>query len=299
MLPENTRSRLDHAGVIVRDLATTARTWESLGFSLSPVSRQSGRMPGRDETSPWATANRCAILRQGYLELIGVIDATAYNPWESFLRRREGMHILALRVDKADDTWAALAADSSLAADFNAPVQRERALDVDGQQQTMRFRNIFSKDERCPEARLILIEHQTPEYLWQPRYLDHPNGAQALTGVFLCCELSGRDRPGHPLNRLQALTGATIEDQQVDSVRLRSADGCQFHALSPGGFALRFGVAPLACPAYGGATVRFADRSRAASLMEANGHRVVRDGDEWFVNPAGAPGFLLTLEQAA
>lgn len=298
MLPEGARARLDHAGVIVRDLAAASRVWESLGFQLSPLSRQGGALPGRTDTGPWATANRCAIFRQGYLELIGIVDPTAHNPWDRFLRRLEGMHILALRVNSADACASALALDESLAQDFNPPVQRERALDVDSTQRTMRFRNIFSRDERCPEARLILIEHQTPGYLWQPRYLDHPNGAEALAGVQLCCDLKGYQLPGHPVHRLQALTGATVESERVDALQLRSPDGAVFEALSPGGFALRFGVAPLGCPAYVGATVRFADRDRAAALMETNGHRVSREGSDWFVQPAGAPGFLLCLEQA-
>lgn len=55
---------LDHAGVIVRDLAAGAARWEGLGFALSPVSRQRGRMPDRDEDGLWATANRCAIFKR-------------------------------------------------------------------------------------------------------------------------------------------------------------------------------------------------------------------------------------------
>src|SRR3954466_7158422 len=92
---------LDHLGAIVQDLAAGASRWEKLGFSLSPVSRQGGRMPGRDIDSLWATANRCAIFNKGYLELIGVVDETAFNPWTRFLSRFEGLHLLALRVQVA------------------------------------------------------------------------------------------------------------------------------------------------------------------------------------------------------
>ena len=168
---------LDHLGTIVSDLAAGAARWERLGFQLSPLSRQRGRMPGRDEDGPWATANRCAIFRHGYLELIGIVDAAAFNPWTKFLARFEGLHLLALRVPDADAAYAEL---SGRTATLNAPVQRERKLDVDGVEATMRFRNIFSRDESYPEGRYIVLEHQTPEYLWQPRYQAHPNGALAL-----------------------------------------------------------------------------------------------------------------------
>jgi len=83
---------LDHLGAIVRNLAEGAARWEKLGFALSPTSRQGGKMPDRNEEGPWATANRCAILQKGYLELIGVVDETAYNPWTKFLARFEGLH---------------------------------------------------------------------------------------------------------------------------------------------------------------------------------------------------------------
>ncbi|MBK6982083.1 MAG: VOC family protein [Betaproteobacteria bacterium] len=114
-------ARLDHAGVIVRDLEITAQAWESMGFQLTPPSRQRGRMPDRDEPGPWATANRCAVFREGYLELIGVVDASCFNPWGPFLDRFEGMHILALRVDSADDAWKGLGRIPALADRFAPP----------------------------------------------------------------------------------------------------------------------------------------------------------------------------------
>lgn len=180
---------LDHAGAIMRDLSAGSKRWERLGFALSPVSRQRGKMPGRDEDGAWATANRCAIFKQGYLELIGVVDDTCFNPWTRFLDRFEGLHLLALRVADADAAYAKLnkRADPSTVT-LNPPVQRQRKLDVDGVERTMGFRNIFSKDEHYPEGRYIVLEHQTPEYLWQPRYLSHPNGALALESVFVCAD---------------------------------------------------------------------------------------------------------------
>src|SRR3954466_12478774 len=144
------QASLDHLGAIVRDLATGAARWEKMGFTLSPTSRQSGRMPGRDEEGPWATANRCAIFRTGYLELIGVVDATCFNPWTRFITRFEGLHLLALRVPNADGAFATLSARTGT---LNPPVQRARNLDVGGIEKTMRFRNIFSRDEAYPEGR--------------------------------------------------------------------------------------------------------------------------------------------------
>lgn len=294
---ETVEGRLDHVGVIVRDLDANARAWEQMGFLLSPVSRQRGRMPDRDETGPWATANRCAIFQDGYLELIGVVDDACFNPWAPFLRRFEGMHILALRVDSADEAWSALERIASHSGQFSPPVQRERSLDVDGEPRTMRFRNIFSRDAHCPEGRIIVIEHQTPQYLWQPRYLDHPNGAAALEAVFLCCDLAGHDLPSHPCARIAALTGARPVRASRDSLLLRAGTGHEYCALSPDAFERRFAMPAPAVPAYVGATVRFADRARAAALMQDSGLAVHRTGEDWYVRTPANPGFVLALAE--
>jgi hypothetical protein len=278
---------LDHVGAIVHDLAAGASRWERLGFTLSPVSRQSGRMPDRSDDGPWATANRCAIFRHGYLELIGIVDAAAYNPWERFLARFEGLHILALRVPNADAAYADLAARTST---LNAPVQRARKLDVDGVEQTMRFRNIFSHDEAYPEGRYIVLEHQTPGYLWQPRYLDHPNGALALEAALICAEDVAAQRA-----RLEKIIGPPVSAGADGVLRFSPAAGGAIELHSSEGFEALFGWRPSALPCFAGVEVSFANREAAAGLMMDNGIPLERRGDEWFVGPAHTNGFILRL----
>jgi len=285
---------LDHAGAIVPDLVAGAARWERLGFRLSPLSRQRGRLPGRDEESPWATANRCAIFQQGYLELIGVVDDHAFNPWARFLERFEGLHLLALRVPSADAAWPALSSHPALATLLDAPVQRARKLDVDGREQTMGFRNIFSRDAHCPEGRYILIEHQTPAYLWQTRYLSHPNGALALDGVVLCAE-----RDPSLEARLGGLTASAPKQGTGGSIDFLPPGGGRITLCTPDVFKARWGSLPAALPAFAAVEVRFADRVRAARLMEDNGVPVERVGEDWFVKPADTGGFVLSLTQQA
>ena len=280
---------LDHLGAIVRDLGDGAKRWEKLGFTLSPSSRQSGKMPGRDEEGPWATANRCAIFQQGYLELIGVVDPACFNPWTKFIGRFEGLHLLALRVANADAAYADLAARTDT---MNAPVQRERKLDVNGVECTMRFRNIFSRDEAYPEGRYIVLEHQTPEYLWQPRFQTHPNGALALETAMVCAE----DLPGQRA-RLETVVGLPPTNGAEGVLRFTPPGGGSVELHSAQVFESRFGWRPRALPCFAGAEVRFASRAHAAKLMEDNGIPVQRRGEEWFVAPGNTNGFILRLSQ--
>ncbi len=177
----NDSPSLDHLGWIADDLNSSAIAWEKLGFRLSRVSPQMGFTGPNGDLELWGTANRCALFRAGYLELIGVVDEERFNPWKTYLERGARPHIAAFRVAKANSAYPLL---SSRIQGFDPPVQRSRmapiGLHKNAGEIEMRFRNIFSQDDFWPEGRIIIIEHQTPEALWQRELLDHPNGATAL-----------------------------------------------------------------------------------------------------------------------
>lgn len=259
---------LDHVGCVVRDLGAGAARWERMGFTLSPESRQRGAVPGQPGMHPWASANRCAIFETGYLELIGLVDPAAHNPWEKFLGRFEGLHLLALRCANADAAYAAL---KDRAPFLDPPVARERRLLVDGTERTMRFRNIFSRDADCPEGRYIVIEHQTPEYLWQPALQRHENGARALLEAIVVADDAA----------IAARAGALQDVPRV---------------LAPGAFAARYGWQPPS-PAFAAVTVSFHDLDAAARMMETRGIPLRRAGGDLWVPPEASNGFLLRMTQ--
>ncbi len=108
---------LEHVGVVTRDLATLAEQYERLGFALTPLARQTDGRIG----------NRCAMLRQGYIELLAVVDPNARSATlEAFLARYAGIHILAFAVEDAQAECARLRR-----AGFDNPVvsQFDRAID--------------------------------------------------------------------------------------------------------------------------------------------------------------------------
>ncbi|MBC7779495.1 MAG: VOC family protein [Proteobacteria bacterium] len=265
---------LDHCGCIAADLNRAAFAWERLGFTLSPLSPQRGAVPGLPGMQPWATSNRCALFERGYLELIGVTRREAHDPWASFLTRGAGLHILALRCDDADTAYAALEADAPF---LQSPVQREREVDVDGHARMLRFRNIFSRDVDCPEARYILIEHQTPELLWQRRYLTHENSALSLHDVTLvtedCTELAGR------IGALGAAPGITIVDAAA--------------------FTRQYGYRPQRLPGLHALGVGVRDLRLALGLLAARGIPVTRSEKAVWIAPQYTGGFVLRMLQVA
>lgn len=277
---------LDHVGCIVNAFDTGAEQWERLGFRLAPVSRQRGAVPGREEFHPWATANRCVIMRDTYLELIGVVDAAAFNPWARFIAKNEGLHIMALRCSDAETAHAVLSTRTDA---LQPPVPRERVLDVDGEPRAMRFRNIFSRDELWPEARYLVIEHQTPEFLWQPRYQQHENGACDLVAVAFVADV-----PSALIPRLDAL-GADIVEQDAERICAKLPGRGAVHVMRNKVFSAAYGFEPHS--GMHAITVSFRDLGHALALFKSRGVAVEHSRYGPWIGPRDANGFVMHLAE--
>src|SRR5260221_11615893 len=122
------------------------------------------------------------MLEHGYLELIGVVDPALYdNQLGAFLARYHGIHIMALGVADAAAEVERLRA-SGLAVPGVRPMQRPVAT-PDGVSE-VRFKRVPLAE--APEGRIQLIEHLTPELMWQDHLPAHPHRVVALTETVLC-----------------------------------------------------------------------------------------------------------------
>lgn len=175
---------IDHIAVAAYDLAGLAGMYERLGFLLTPLSRHAGRPRPDDEGGQPAiggTGNRCAMLRQGYLEFLGILDMAAdTRGLPELIDRHCGLHILALASADPDGDQRRLG-ETGIHATL---AHLNRQVMLDGRAQTARFTQIRA-DAAMPEARIFGIRHETPDLVWLPGYLDHPNGAVALEDVLI------------------------------------------------------------------------------------------------------------------
>jgi catechol 2,3-dioxygenase-like lactoylglutathione lyase family enzyme len=173
---------LDHIGIAVPDLAAAAATYRRLGFQLTPLQQQAGPLEPGGPVVRWGSANHCAMLERGYLELIGIVDPALYdNQLGAFLARYHGIHILALGTADAEAQVERLRA-SGLIVSGVRPMQRPVATPAGMDE--VRFKRVPLAD--APEGRIQLIEHLTPDLMWQEHLLDHPNRVVALTETVLC-----------------------------------------------------------------------------------------------------------------
>jgi hypothetical protein len=190
---------LDHVGVAARDLAPLLAQYERLGFDLSPLAQQSGRRTPDGPVELFGSGNRCAFFRHGYVELIGILDATRHaNAVDQFVARYHGLHIAAFAMADPEANLARLRA-GGLAIPGVAYL--ERPVEVGGP--TARFARLPYPD--APEGRVQLIRHLTPELVWQDRWMHHANQVVALESLVLASA-----NPAETAARFSRLTGLAV-----------------------------------------------------------------------------------------
>ena len=62
-------------------------------------------------------------------------------------------------------------------------VSMQRPVDTGGEPGTARFTLARVEAGEMPEGRIQMLVHHTEDMVWQPRWLDHPNGAIGLMGL--------------------------------------------------------------------------------------------------------------------
>ena len=201
------------------------------------------------------------------------------------LDRFEGPHITALRCQDADAAYAAL---SKRIDNFDPPLQRLRNAPFGDGERPFKFRNIFSRDEHYPEGRFIVIEHQTPEVIWQKELMDQPNGAIRL------CELLFAAHPGdRTLDRLKKISGEMVEPGDIDLIKL--SGGGVLSVASVAKYSERYpGAGKPLRPAVAAVVVGVKNLEATADLISTNGVSVMEtERPSVWVGPTEANGAVI------
>lgn len=278
--------RLDHIAVMTPDLSAAGEVFTRLGFCLTPLSQHSGARTAGGAVEPWGTGNRCVMLRRGYIELMGCVDPGLYdNRLSEYLARYEGIHILAFACGDAH------AADETLRQEgfgVTGVHGLARELDVPAGRATAKFNLVRLPPEEMPEGRVLVIEHLTPEHLWQERYLDHPNGAVALTELVVCV-----DEVEEAAARYCRMLGVTGTGNEIR--REFSLDDSRFVLLSKAALNSEFGIEAPVLPFAASFTVAVADLDHARAVIEGNGIPCEATDQGFVVLPGHACGALIAF----
>lgn len=137
---------LDHVSHFVDDLDEVARVFGALGLRVTPESAQ--RVNGR----PIGTANRCVMLERGYLEFLSG-------------RPERGLRLACFGTPDAEGEHRRLAAHGFKPQPLVALSRKVKA-------GLARFKVVRPDPKSMPEGRIQYVQHLTPQYLWQAKYLN-------------------------------------------------------------------------------------------------------------------------------
>jgi hypothetical protein len=204
---------LDHVGHFVPEMEAAAAALERCGFHLTPFTAQTNRLDGKPV--PAGTGNRCAMLRQGYVE---ILTATADTELARQLRERiadhVGLHLAAFSSADAGAEHRRLAAAGFATlplVDMRRPVATETG------NEDARFTIARIAHGSMPEGRVQFLTHHTEPLVWRDGFLDHPNGAQALTGLWIAAA-----DPAEAAERYVRFTGRPAQSRRSRSNAARS-----------------------------------------------------------------------------
>jgi hypothetical protein len=248
---------LDHTAFFVPAMEAAAAALERCGFRLTPFTIQTNREG--DATVPSGTGNRCAMLRNGYLE---VLTATSDTPLSAQLRERiadhPGLHLAAFAsADAAAEHRRLVAAGfpTMPLVDMRRPVGGDFA----------RFTIARIAHGTMPEGRAQFLTHHTKSLVWLPDMLDHPNGAEALDALWIAA-----DDPSEPAARYARFTGRLARrDGDLTTIAL---DRGSLYFATPAHLQQALGVTPagtLSCLV--AASIRVASLTRLEACLSGTG----------------------------
>ena len=167
---------LDHVVVMVDGIDAAKTQYEKLGFRVQP----------RGFHKKLGTANHLMIFDRDYFEILGIVEPTPYNAERrEWLKSGGGLANVALATDGAD-----LAYEAFKAAGLNpdAPLDFDRAVEIDGRTEHAKFRTVRIPKTNMPVVGFFVCEHLTPQFVYRPEWAKHPNGARVILGATVIAE---------------------------------------------------------------------------------------------------------------
>jgi hypothetical protein len=214
---------LDHVVINTRfEMDEAARLMEGLGFQLTP----------RGFHPTLGSINHLMVFKRDYLELIGL-------PRDGKIIRQElidspiGLNGLVFA-----STDAARTREDVVSHGFEAqPVQHfARPLMIDGTGHEARFSAVRLALDSFAAGRLYFCQHHTPELIWRPEWMDHPNGVTDIVELTIASADPAATRTDYErLGRIGGDFALTVVD--ADALRERFGELAPFALARPEQFA--------------------------------------------------------------
>ncbi len=232
-----------------------------LGFPLTPftVHRNEDEAGNR---IPTGTANRCAMLGRGYLEILTDVeglDTPFSRAHRAAVARYEGLHLIAFSVDDVAAEAGRLDAEGFRPQPV-ANLRRPMPVDGGGEEEAG-FSVLRVPPGTMAEGRMQILRHETPDVVWQPSTIARENGVTGLSGVVICT-----DDPAEAADRYARFTGRAGEGARI------ALDRGSLNFVTPAGLARAIPAArPPSLPFIAAAVLESADIAATRRFFEAAG----------------------------
>ena len=180
----------DHIVLAVKDLDRAERTFEDLGFQLTPRAHHVDSMGTSNRLAQFADHTFLEILEVDRPERLAPHDFAAAEPFFSFGQHHldalnsagEGITMLAFA---SEDTRADVAAWHGADVPTYRPLDFERQAKLpDGTTATIAFSLGFATSERTPGFAYFVCQDRTAESFWRSEYQTHPNGVTGIAALY-------------------------------------------------------------------------------------------------------------------
>ena len=278
---------IDHIVVAVRELDEAGDFYRKLGFQVGSRNRH-----------PWGTENRLIQFRSSFIELITVGDNAGVIPAHEpqrfsfgayvrdYLRKREGLAMLALASDNAKADAALFAAKEI--GNFEPFFFERKGRRPSGGETHVAFTLAFALDANAPHAAFFVCQQHFPQNFWNADFQRHANGATNISAVTLTVP-----EPVAHAAFLAAFSGA--EQRQAPGGNLSfSLDGGRIDLVSGAGEKGR----PLAEPLFTSFSVQVSELGPQADALQAAGIPFTAAGNRLTVPPHAAFGVEVIFESA-
>ena len=152
---------LDHVVInALRETDAAEALFAALGFALTPRGYHT-----------LGSVNHLMMTPGAYLEIVGVPSEGRQR--QEVLDSPLGLNGIVLQTRSADDTFARLVADGF---DPLPPMDFSRPVTLDGAEHQAAFRTVRLRPDFFGGGRVYFCQHLTPELVWRPEWLEHPNG---------------------------------------------------------------------------------------------------------------------------
>ncbi len=227
---------LDHIVHAVHDLDAAAEFYRRCGFQV-----------GARNTHPWGTQNHIVQLRDFYIEILGVADASLIPPHgprtfsfgafqRDYLKRGQGLSMLLLKSSDA----RADASDFAKAniGDYEVFDFARQGTGADGMPVKLAFSLAFARDEKSPHAGFATCQHHYPQNFWNVSRQVHDNGARSVGAAVMVA-----DNPTDHHIFLSAFTGVRMVHASSLGIISQTPNG-EAEIMEASGFHDQFGGTP-------------------------------------------------------